>query len=96
MKAAVRGSFEYCRSGFYLVAFLSCSIVAVGVREMDVTRCDLHHLFDVSATFPDHMGMFCVGHIHLQSHLVHLDMMGSRLSLVLLSCEQMHHKKLHC
>ena len=56
----------------YLVAFLSCRVVAVGVREVDVTGCDLHHLFDVPTTFSNHMGVFCVGHVHFQSHFVYL------------------------
>jgi len=56
----------------YLVAFLSCRIVPVGVREVDVTGCDLHHLFDVTTTFSDHVGVLCVGHVHFQSHFVYL------------------------
>lgn len=49
----------------HLVAFLSRPVVPVGVGEMDVTRCDLHHLFDVPTTFTNHMGVLCVGHVHL-------------------------------
>lgn len=55
----------HCLSYCYLVAFLSGSTVAVGVGKMDVTRCDLHHLFDVSTAFPNHVGVLCVGHVHL-------------------------------
>lgn len=40
---------------------------------MDVAGRDLHHLFDVPATFPNHMRVLCIGHIHLQSHLVYLN-----------------------
>lgn len=57
---------------FYLVAFLSCSVVAIGVREVDVTGGDLHHLFDVPTTFSDNVGVLCVGHVHFQSHFVNL------------------------
>lgn len=49
----------------HLVALLSGSVVAVGVGEMDVARCDLHHLFDVPTTFPNHVRVLCMGHIHL-------------------------------
>lgn len=64
-KAAVSGSWKCRIKDCYLVAFLPCTIVSVGVGEMDVTRCDLHHLFDVSATFPDHVRVLCVGHVQL-------------------------------
>lgn len=57
----------------HLVAFLSGSIVAVGVGEMNVARRDLHHLFDVPTTLPDHVRVLCIGHVHLQSHLVYLE-----------------------
>lgn len=77
MKAAVRGSLS-----FYLVAFLSSRIVAVGVGEMDVTGGDLHHLFDVSTTFSNHMGVLCIGHIHFKSHLVDLVLHKHGLSFV--------------
>ena len=56
----------------YLVALLACGVVAVGVREVDVTGSDPHDLLDVPAPFTDHMGVLRVGHVHLQSHLVHL------------------------
>lgn len=61
----VSGSLSCCRSQCHLVAFLSGGVVAVGVGEMDVTRCDFHHLFDVSASFPNDVGVLCVGHVHL-------------------------------
>lgn len=62
-----------CRHVFlYLVAFLSCSVVPVRVRKVDVTRCDLHHLFDVPTAFSNHMGVLCVGHVHFESHFVYL------------------------
>lgn len=48
---------------------------------MDVTRRDLHHLFDVASTFPNHMGVLCVRHIHLQSHLVHLGLIWTEVAL---------------
>lgn len=40
---------------------------------MNVARRDLHHLFDVPTTFPDHVRVLCIGHVHLQSHLVYLE-----------------------
>lgn len=57
----------------HLVALLSGGVVAVGVREVDVAGRGLHHLLDVAAAFADHMRVLCVGHVHLQGHLVHLD-----------------------
>lgn len=60
-------------SSHHLVAFLSGNAVTVGVWEMNVTGRDLHHLFDVATTFPDHMRVLRVGHVHLQGHLVYLD-----------------------
>lgn len=57
----------------HLVALLSGSVVAVRVWEVDVAGRDLHHLLDVAAAFADHVRVLRVGHVHLQSHLVHLD-----------------------
>lgn len=56
----------------YLVAFLSCSVVAIGVREVDVTGCGLHHLFDVPATFSDDVGVLRECHVHFQRHFINL------------------------
>lgn len=72
LKTTVRRSVKCQLRDCYLIAFLSRSIVAVGVREMDVTGCDLHHFFYVSTTFPDDVGVLGIGHVHLQSYLVHL------------------------
>ena len=58
--------------GGYLVALLPRGVVAVGVREVDMTGSDPHDLLDVPTPFADHMGVLRVGYVHLQSHLVHL------------------------
>lgn len=54
-----------------LVAFF-CLVVPVGVWEMDVAPRLFHHPLNVVATFANHMGVLCMGNIHLQSHPVAL------------------------
>lgn len=66
------GTLEASFIEHHLVAFFSCTVVTVGVREVDVTGCGIHHLFDVTSTFSNHMGVFCVGHVHFQSYFVYL------------------------
>lgn len=56
----------------YLVAFLSVCTVAIRVREVDVTRSVLHDLFDISSPFTDHMRVFSMSDIHLQSDFINL------------------------
>lgn len=63
---------------FNLIALLSCSVVTIGVGEVDVTACDFHHLLYVPTSFSNDMGMLCESHVHLQSHLVHLLFTQSR------------------
>ena len=64
----------------YLVALLPRGVVAVGVREVDVTGSDPHDVLDVPAPFTDHMGVLSVGHVHLKGHLVHL-VWGEKITL---------------
>ena len=40
-------------------------VVPVGIWEVDMTSRVLHHLLDVVASLPYHMGVFRVGHVHL-------------------------------
>lgn len=41
---------------------------------MDMASSFLHHFFNIIATFPYHMRMFCMWNIHLQGYPVALEM----------------------
>lgn len=56
----------------YLVAFLSICTVAIRVREVDMTRRVLHDFLDISSPFTDHMRVFSMSDIHLQSDFINL------------------------
>lgn len=55
-----------------LVAFLSINTVSIRVGEVDVTRSVLHDFFDISSPFTDHMRVFSMSDIHLQSDFINL------------------------
>lgn len=54
-----------------LVALLRL-VVAVGVGEVDVAACILHHLLDVVASFANDVGVLGVRDVHFQSHAIAL------------------------
>ena len=61
----------WVRSPTNLVAFL-CLVVSVGVWEMNVAPCLLHHPLDVVSTFANNVRVLCVGNVHLKCYPVTL------------------------